>query len=144
LLRRGGLVVVANYAREVSSPRLTWRKKYRSHFEITALMLESVKDGGGTGFAVMKYTNVNSRQLKNHLTYLTEIGFVETHIKEGRVLYRASPKGLAFLRQYYVLLGMLLNARIGNKPARVLYEAEDELLNGQQRIMARIAARSVI
>jgi len=51
----------------------------------------------------------NSAQLKKYLESPTEMGFIETDIKGDQVLYRASEEGLDFLRQYYVLRGMLLN-----------------------------------
>lgn len=76
-----------------------------------ASMLEAVKDNGAARCSIMTYTGTNFVKIKKYLESLIEIGFIETDIKEGRVLYRASEKGLEFLRQYYVLLGILLSAR---------------------------------
>jgi predicted transcriptional regulator len=95
---------------------LPLHKKYRSHFEIIALVLEAIKTEWSTNFLIMKRAGVNCRQLKKYLTSLTEIGFVETNTHENRGRYRASEQGLEFLRQYYVLLGILLNAKSRNKP----------------------------
>lgn len=89
-------------------------KKYRSHFEILALILEAVKGNNASPSSIMKHTSTNHKQLKKYLGSLTETGFIETNIEEGRVSYRASEKGLAFLRQYYILLGMLLGTPMRN------------------------------
>jgi len=112
---------------------LPLHKKYRGNFEIIALLLEAVKDNGATRFSIMKHADTNYNQLKKYLRSLTEIGFIEMDKKEGQCLYRTSEKGLAFLRQYYVLLGMLLNAFARNKPASIVYEAEYDATSAQQQ-----------
>jgi predicted transcriptional regulator len=89
---------------------LPLHRKYRSHFEIIALMLESVKDADATGFSIMTYSNTNSKQLERYLQILRRIGFINMVVGKDQVLYRTSEAGLEFLRQYYVLLGMLLGA----------------------------------
>lgn len=108
-----------------TSKFLNLNKKYRSHFEIAALMLEAMRDNGATRFSIMKYTSINSAQLKKYLRFLTEMGFIEMDIKASRLLYRASEKGLAYLRQYQVLLGMLLSAYAPNKPITVVYNTSN-------------------
>ena len=85
-------------------------KKYRSHFEIIALMVEAVKDGAQAKFSIMKHASINCGQLNKFLGSLTEMGFIEEYPSDERPVYRASERGLAFLRQYYVLLSMLLAA----------------------------------
>jgi len=108
-------------------------KKYRGHFEIIALLLEAVKDNGATRFSIMTHAGINYNQLKKYLHSLTEIGFIEIDKKEDQYLYRTSEKGLDFLRQYYVLLGMLLSALARNKPASIVYEAEYDATSVQQQ-----------
>ena len=103
--------IVLNHKREPNLHCLVWRKKNRSHFEIIASMLEAMRDNSRALYPIMKHAGSNYTELKKYLNSLTEIGFIEKDIKQGRVLYRASEKGLNFLRQYYVLLGMLFNAR---------------------------------
>jgi predicted transcriptional regulator len=108
-------------------------KKYRGHFEIIALLLEAVKDNGATRFSIMKHANTNYNQLKKYLHSLTEIGFIEMDKKEDQCFYRTTEKGLDFLRQYYVLLGMLLNAFARSKPVSIIYEAEYDPTSVRQR-----------
>jgi len=103
---------------------LPLRKKYRGYFEIIALLLEAVKDDDATRFSIMTHASINFNQLKKYLQTLTEIGFIEMDKKENKCLYRISEKGLDFLRQYHVLLGMLLSASARNKPTSIVYEAE--------------------
>jgi len=87
-------------------------KKYRSHFEIIGLVLEAVKADSATPFSIMKHVSINCMQLKKYLRSLTEMGFLEVEIKKSRIFYRATKEGLEFLKQYYLLLGMLLTARV--------------------------------
>jgi predicted transcriptional regulator len=58
----------------------------------------------------MSQARINCGQLKRYLHSLTEMGFLHTCIDHGHVSYRTSEKGLEFLRQYYILLGMLFKA----------------------------------
>jgi len=103
---------------------LPLNRKYRSHFEIMALMLEALKDGGAPRFSIMRYASINCSQLKKYLRSLTELDFVGMDIRKGRVFYRASEKGQEFLRQYYVLLGMLATARTRSRSADLGYLSE--------------------
>ena len=100
-----------NYERELNLRRLAWCKKNRSHFEIIASILEAFKNNGTglSGYCLMKHAGVNSAQLKEYLESLIEIGFIETDTEDNRTLYRANEKALDFLRQYYILAGMLLS-----------------------------------
>jgi len=99
-------------------------KKYRSHFEIIALMVEAVKDAGQAKFSIMKHASINCGQLNRFLSSLIEMGFVQEDLKDGKVVYRASERGLDFLRQYYVLLSMLLAAENGIRRPTILYEPQ--------------------
>jgi predicted transcriptional regulator len=99
-------------------------KKYRSHFEIIALMVEAVKDEGRARFSIMKHASINCGQLNKFLGSLIEMGFIYEGVKDGRVVYRASERGLDFLRQYYVLLGMLLAAENGTRRPTLVYEPQ--------------------
>jgi predicted transcriptional regulator len=87
-------------------------KKYRSHFEIIGLVLEAVKSSSATPFSIMKHASINCMQVKKYLKSLAEIGFLEVEIRRSRIFYKASREGLEFLRQYCVLLEMLLTARV--------------------------------
>jgi len=98
-------------------------KKYRGHFEITALVLEAVKNNGATRFSILRHANTNCAQINKYLQFLTEIGFIKVNLKEGQALYRASEKGLEFLRQYNILLEMLFNAYVQNKQANIVCQA---------------------
>jgi predicted transcriptional regulator len=75
-----------------------------------ALILEAAKGEGASLSYAIKYAGTNYMQFKKYLVSLVEMGYVDVNTKKGQVLYRASEKGLAFLKQYYVLLGMLLGA----------------------------------
>jgi predicted transcriptional regulator len=126
--------------KKYNSCRLPLHKKYRSNFEIIGLVLEAVKDNGTTRFFIMKYANINCAQLKKYLQALIDIGFIQADMKEGRVAYRSTEKGVEFLRQYYVLLGMLLSASTRNNPTSIVYEKEFDPFNRQQRSAAQVVA----
>jgi len=89
-------------------------------------MLDAIKDNEATRFSLMKQTGINSLQLKKYLGSLIEMGFIETYMREGRIAYKTTLKGIAFLRQYYVLLEMLLGGPPLNNPI-IVYGAS----NGQ-------------
>jgi predicted transcriptional regulator len=99
-------------------------KKYRSHFEIIALMVEAVKDGGQARFSIMKHASINCGQLNRFLNSLIEMGFIQQDVKDGRPVYRASERGLDFLRQYYVLLSMFLAAENGTRRPNIMCEQQ--------------------
>ena len=87
-------------------------KKYRSHFEIIGLVLEAVKADSATPFSIMKHAHVNFMQIKKYLKSLTEMGFLEVEIRKSTIFYKATNEGLAYLRQYYALVEMLLTAKV--------------------------------
>lgn len=98
------------------------RKKYRSNIEIIALILEAVKDNGAARYSLMKQTGNNYSQLKKYLELLAKIGFIEVHIREGKVFYKASELGLEFLKQYNVLMDMIASAFLGNRTVKAAEE----------------------
>ncbi len=101
---------------------LPFSKKYRSHFEIIASILDAAKYDSGDRYFLMKRTSVNYAQLKKYLESLAKIGFIEVQMRGSQMAYCATQKGLEFLRQYYVLLGMLMNAYTLGKEGRVIYQ----------------------
>jgi len=124
--------------KQTTSKFLNLQKKNRTHLEIMALILEVVKDNGVTRSSVMKHACVNSTQLNNFLGFLVNTGFIETYVKEGRILYRASEKGIAFLRQYCVLLGMLVDVQTQNDLVNAVCEVKYGKSNWQQQSAKRI------
>lgn len=132
---------MANYTKEFGLTPLFVHNKYRSNIELIGLILEAVKNNDITRYPLMRYTSINYSQLKKYLGRLTEIGFIETHKKDDQVLYRASEKGLDFLRQYYVLLGTLLNAYTRSKsPEAICQEVRCDSPKGQRPFTTRFAA----
>jgi predicted transcriptional regulator len=99
-------------------------RKYRSNFEIIALILEAAKDGGEGRFAIMRHASVNCSQLEKFLNSLIEMSFIEVYAREGRIRCRATEKGLAFLREYYVLLSMLMAEPTQNNIPNIICEAQ--------------------
>jgi len=97
-------------------------------------MLEAVKGNGATPFSIMKHASMNGAQLKKYLESLTEMDFIEMEVKDGRVLYRTSEKGLDFLRQYYVLLEMLLNAYAPNKQTTLFIKLNKPYLTNHKTL----------
>lgn len=90
----------------LSQTGLSELRKNRSHFDIMAIMLENSKNGAAT-YSLVKHTNISFSQFKKYLATLQNIGLVETCEEEGRRFYRASDKGLEYLKQYYALQRIL-------------------------------------
>jgi len=95
-----------SYRRYNGLQSLAW-KRNRSHFEIIASLLEVISYGKASRYSLMKHIGSNTAEVTKYIDSLSEIGFIETDMQENRVLYSASEKGLDFLKQYNVLLGML-------------------------------------
>jgi predicted transcriptional regulator len=132
---------MANCTKELGFTSLFVHSKYRSNIELIGLILEAVKNNDVTRYPLMRYTGINYAQLKKYLGCLIEMGFIEAHEKDGQVLYRARERGLDFLRQYYVLLGTLLNAYTRNEtPEAICQEVKCDSSKGQRSFTARFAA----
>jgi predicted transcriptional regulator len=97
-------------------------KKYRSHFEIVALIVEAIKDCGQAKFSIIKHANINCGQADKFLSSLSQMGFIDQYAISGRPMYRASERGLAFLRQYYTLLSMFLVSGNDTKQPSIVYQ----------------------
>jgi predicted transcriptional regulator len=119
---------------------LPLHKKYRGHFEIIALSLEATRDNGATAFSIMKHASINYSQLKKYLHSLIEIGFITVNREKDQCFYRTTEKGIDFLREYYVLLGMLLSAFEKNKPASTVYEGAYEAATVKQQPAPQLVA----
>lgn len=120
LIRRN-LICLPSHSK-YKSCQLPLGKKYRSHFEIIALILEALKDGRDGRFAIMKHASINCTQLEKFLSSLIEIGFISVESMNGRRMCMATEKGLDFLREYYILSGMLLGPQTGPKVPEIICE----------------------
>lgn len=118
------------------------QKKYRSQMEIIALILQAAGGNGAPLYSLMKRTGINYAQLKKYLPSLAKIGFVKTEFREGKVSFRVSEKGVAFLRQYNILRDMLLSAYIDNKPFNAIPE-ENNSPKLQQHVTMPLPARFI-
>jgi predicted transcriptional regulator len=87
---------------------LPMNKKYRSHFEVIASILESTQYAGATSTSIMKLVNTNHKQITRYLEFLVKLGFIKVGLEKNRVLYRSGEKGFEFMRHYYALQEMLL------------------------------------
>jgi predicted transcriptional regulator len=75
-----------------------------------ALIVEVAKGRDTSQSSIMRYANLNYKQLKKYLACLTDMEFIAANANNQQIAYKATEKGLNYLRQYYVLLGMLMNA----------------------------------
>jgi len=116
-----------------TSKFLNLHKKYRSHFEILALMLEAINYNGTSPSFIMRYAGMNYKQFRKYLVSLTEIGFVDANPVNDQISYRINEKGLAFLRQYYVLLMMLLGVCTENSQSTMFMSLNKNLTDKSVR-----------
>ncbi len=106
---------MANCISQLHTVSLPAQKKYRSNYEIFALMLETVKENNGNGrarFSIMKNSSVNSAQLKKYLQSLSDMGFIQTDDAGRRIVYKATDRGLDFLKHYNALQRLMLSAQM--------------------------------
>jgi predicted transcriptional regulator len=84
-----------------------------------ALILDALRYNGIPRYSIMKQTGINYAQLKKYLESLNKTGFIEISMKGGKVVYRASQKGVAVLTQYNILQDMLSGAPLNANPAEL-------------------------
>ncbi|MEM2970958.1 MAG: winged helix-turn-helix domain-containing protein [Candidatus Bathyarchaeia archaeon] len=113
---------MANYTNGHNLFCLPLHRKYRSRMEIMALILDAARNGGVTFYSIMKRTKINYKQLKRYLPSLINMGFIEAEVKGSRISFRVSESGLAFLRQYNILRGMLLSTSAGDKQIGMVHK----------------------
>jgi len=114
-------------------------KKYRSHFEIIASMLEAMRYVDATTFTLMKQARVSYRLLRKYLEHLAELGFLETNIRRGRISYRTSNRGIEYLQRYRILEGML--SPLGqSRSTHITFKARFEDSEKPQHVRADLAA----
>lgn len=109
-----------------TSKLMNLRMKYRSSFEVIASILETIRGDGAGQYAIITRAGITHLQFKKYLESLTEIGFIETCIENGRIEYKANERGLNFLDQYYLLLEMLSGEEALNRSLNATYVFEDE------------------
>jgi predicted transcriptional regulator len=96
-------------------------------------MLEAINYNGASPSFIMRYAGMNYKQLKKYLGSLTEIGFVDANAIDSQISYRINEKGLAFLRQYYVLLMMLLGVCTENSQSTLFMNLNKNLTDKSLR-----------
>ncbi|MDH7477579.1 MAG: winged helix-turn-helix domain-containing protein [Candidatus Bathyarchaeota archaeon] len=133
---------MANYSKEFDLICLPLQKKYRSQIEIIALILEVAGSNGAALYSLMKRTGINYAQLKKYLPSLAKIGFLEAEVREGKISFRVSERGFAFLRQYNVLRDMLLSTYVDNKTVNAVQE-ENNLAKVEPRATLPLSLRSI-
>jgi len=85
-----------------------WRnsRKRRDRLLIIAEMLETAKEGA-LKTPIMYKANLSFTQLNEYLSYLLEIKFLETITKDEEMIYKATSKGLEYLRGYMKIRNLL-------------------------------------
>jgi len=131
------VIVTPQLRRKHDEFALSLHKKYRSHFELIALILDALKYGNEDKYSLMKHTGINYSQLKKYLDSLAKVGLIDTHIKENAASYRTNERGRAFLWHYCKLSQMLVSA----EATSMALENKEEVRirqSGLQPIMQRI------
>jgi predicted transcriptional regulator len=107
-------------------------KRYRSSFEIIALILEAACEGASR-FVIMNRLNTNYFQLRRYLNYLISIGFINVEPNGKQILYKTSKKGLEFLTIYDALLRMLLDTSETQTHAKIVCQNVRQMVAGKGR-----------
>lgn len=102
-------------------------KKYRSSFEIIALILE-VASTGASRFVIAHRLNTNYAHLRKYLDFLIKTGFINVEVNGGRISYKTCEKGFEFLRLYHILLRMFISeARQVNVICLTVHRSSSEI-----------------
>jgi predicted transcriptional regulator len=107
-------------------------KRYRSSFDIIALILEAASKGASR-FAIANRLNTNYLQLHRYLNYLIMMEFINAEPNGKQIMYKTSEKGLEFLKLYNALLKMLLGASEVQTNAKVVYQSVNQIATSKGR-----------
>ena len=76
------------------------RIKYRSRTDVMAAILEATTSGKATRSSIYNKSFLNYERFRSIMSFLIEKEFIEMSGNEDNRLYRATEKGLHFLRIY--------------------------------------------
>jgi len=80
--------------------------KRRDRLYIIAEILVIAKEGT-LKTQIMYRANLSFAQLNEYLSFLLQIGLLEKIAKEGKTIYRATPKGIKYLENYEEIASLL-------------------------------------
>jgi len=80
--------------------------KRRDRLYIIAEVLVIAKDGT-LKTQIMYRANLSFAQLNEYLSFLLKIGLLEEVTKDGKTIYRTTPKGIRYLENYEEITSLL-------------------------------------
>jgi len=119
-------VVIGKYSPHygiVASNAPIFNKRYRSSFEIVALILE-VACEGASRFTLANRLHTNYLQIQRYLDYLIKMRFIDVESNGKRILYKTSKKGVEFLSLYRTLVKMFPGAVEAKAPLSIVVKSE--------------------
>lgn len=83
---------------------MLWERRDRLH--IINEIMEAAK-GGQLKTRIMYMGNLSYSQVNEYLSFLTEMGFISTHVTNGKKFYETSAKGMLYIENYEELTSFL-------------------------------------
>lgn len=83
-----------------------WERRDRLH--IMKEIMETSK-GGQLKTRIMYIVNLSYTQVNEYLSYLTERGFLNVQVKNGKTFYKTTAKGNIYIENYRELSNLLNN-----------------------------------
>lgn len=87
----------------------------RDRLGIMAEIMEAAK-GGILKTQIMYGVNLSFSQLKEYLSFLTEMGFLKVHVESRKKIYETTAKGLQYIESYMEMSNLLKTTDIVETP----------------------------
>lgn len=78
----------------------------RDRLGIMAEIMEAAK-GGRLKTQIMYKVNLSFSQIRDYLSFLTEMGFLKVHVEAGKRIYETTSKGILYIENYREMSNLL-------------------------------------
>ena len=87
----------------------------RDRLGIIAEIIE-IANGGRLKTQIMYGVNLSFSQVKEYLSFLTEMGFLKVHIENRKRVYETTAKGIKYIENYREMSNLLLTSETVETP----------------------------
>ena len=98
---------------ESSNVQTLWDR--RDRLGIMAEIMEIAREGR-LKTQIMYGVNLSFNQLKEYLSFLTEMGFLKVHIKNRKRVYETTAKGIKYIENYREMSNLLATSETVETP----------------------------
>ena len=102
-----------------------FEKRGRDRLYIVAEILVVAKDGS-LKTQIMYRANLSFAQLNEYLSFLLKIGLLKKLTKDGKTIFKITPKGIKYLENYEEISKLLVEPAELDQKQTLLIQGDDE------------------